>query len=134
MICIAVIERSDNGPCQATLLTAVPEMCGHDRDHNCHSPLHDCPGFLGLPTRLCLHEKDEHGVVRINSIPTNWCMGCARHVRSEADDEPEHAHLEGERCPTCDGLGRVREWPFDDSERCPDCKGLRAVDKVEVDA
>lgn len=42
--------------------------------------------------RECGHAKDEHGFARINSIPSNWCQGCAALMKRESDDLPEHAY------------------------------------------
>lgn len=142
-ICIAPVERATDGPC---------EMCGFDhyepRVHDMRVggqrglyPKEGAHAFLGLPTRLCLHEGGEH--FGQHTRRGTWCGLCP------TQREKEHAYQEGEWCSLCGGNGDV--CPVCDIEQassgsraaeegdhtnvsCPTCLGFKAVASVEVSA
>ena len=61
MSCEFVTQRAESGPCEAILLGEPRgEMHGHERESNCHSPLHDCPGYLGPVLARCGLEQRQH--------------------------------------------------------------------------
>lgn len=133
IICRYPTERATDGPC---------ETCGREA----WTLRHDDPmrhPFLGLPTRLCLHEEDQHEPehridqpkAALHGLPVAaTCVPCFEGTTEHWD----HAYQEGEWCPTCDGSGEVNggmdglagEKP---TMLCSTCKGLKAV-SVQVQA
>ena len=100
-ICVAPIERDEQGPCTQLMMLSEGAMeCGApaERHPDDLAGILQPHPFLGRPTKLCLHGEEEH------DLYSPGCLTCAMD-ESVSDVLYQHAFLPGHPCAVCEGTG-----------------------------